>query len=189
MAKLLHKAALQGYTEAQTRLGLAYCLGEGVHQSSEEGMDWLTKAAGKGDVIAQFYLGLIYRDGMGVPESLETAVGWFKLSAKQGNTQAQDYLEKTEKIIQLQERRSQLRKETLQTSDLEEKKQIWTEIRKIERECDKLRGKEPKEEPEDNSQNNSSDSKGSGSGCMLLFVLMLSPIVAAGCYCVCSLLS
>lgn len=168
MAKLRRMAALQGHIKAQTRLGIAYSLGEGVRKSDEEAKDWLTRAAGKGDADAQFNLCVLYFYGHVIPQSLKTAVEWFKLSANQGLPEAQEFLEKTEKFILLEDKRSQLLKESLQTSDIEEKKQIWAEIKEIDREKDRLKGIEPEEEPKDNLQNNSSNSKGSGSGCMIL---------------------
>src|ERR1051326_3033312 len=49
----LSKKALEGDTNAQLRMGLAFEFGQGVDKNLEEAMRWYRKAADRGDPLAQ----------------------------------------------------------------------------------------------------------------------------------------
>jgi len=53
---MLRKAAEQGNTDAQVRLGFAYKGGEGVAQDYAQAAIWLRRAAASGDEYAQYEL-------------------------------------------------------------------------------------------------------------------------------------
>ena len=55
------RAAEQGYTDAETHVGMAYGVGEGVEENLTEAHRWLSRAAAKGDVTAANALDLILR--------------------------------------------------------------------------------------------------------------------------------
>ena len=85
----LLEEAEQGDADAQSRLGRAYYLGEGVQQDYEKAAHWLTKAAEQGMAESQLMLGLSYWAGQGVPQDYEKAVHWFTKAAEQDNAEAQ----------------------------------------------------------------------------------------------------
>jgi TPR repeat protein len=60
------KAAEQGVSRAQNKLGLMYYNGEGVQQNYKEALNWYRKAAEQGFAEAQNNLGLMYHNGEGV---------------------------------------------------------------------------------------------------------------------------
>ena len=72
------KAAEQGHSDAQERLGHAYYHGEGVTQDYEVGVTWLLKAAEQGEADAQYLLGEAYYHGKGVAQDREAAVRWYR---------------------------------------------------------------------------------------------------------------
>ncbi len=76
-----HKAAEQGYAEAQFNLGLMYFEGQGVPQDYAEAVRWHRKAAEQGYARAQFLLGMMYFLGQGVPEDEAQAHMWINLAA------------------------------------------------------------------------------------------------------------
>ncbi len=51
--KCWRKAAEQGESDAQFKLGWCYCKGQGVEQSYEEAVKWWRKAAEQGDEDAK----------------------------------------------------------------------------------------------------------------------------------------
>ena len=53
------KAAEQGDTDAQARLGFMYTWGEGVTQDNAEAVRWYRKAAEQGDADVQAWLGFV----------------------------------------------------------------------------------------------------------------------------------
>ena len=53
------KAAVQGYTIAQTKLGICYYLGAGVEESQTEAVKWTKRAAHQGDIGAIRFLNSI----------------------------------------------------------------------------------------------------------------------------------
>lgn len=90
-AKWYRKAAEQGNSAAQERLGSLYCLGKGVRQDSVEAEKWYRKAAEQGYAPAQFDLGLLYYGNKGKQDYAEAAK-WWRKAAEQGYWPAQHNL-------------------------------------------------------------------------------------------------
>lgn len=82
-------AAEDGDACAQTALGYAYDVGEGVSQDLEAAAQWYRKAAEQGYAHAQFNLAEMICDGAGVPQSNEEALDWYTKAAMQGHSKAQ----------------------------------------------------------------------------------------------------
>jgi uncharacterized protein len=78
-----HKAAEQGYAEAQNNLGVMYANGKGSAQDDKQAAYWFRKAAEQGEAIAQFNLGGMYFNGTGVPKDYAQAYLWTSLAAAQ----------------------------------------------------------------------------------------------------------
>ncbi len=85
-------AAEQGDADAQFRLGVMYCDGEGVPKDYAEAVKWYRRAAKRGNARAQYSLGRMYRSGRGVPQSDAEAVKWLRMAAEQGDARAQSDL-------------------------------------------------------------------------------------------------
>jgi TPR repeat protein len=85
-AKLFRQSADQGYALGQYALGKAYLNGEGVEQSTDTAIEWLSKAGSQGLFEAQLDLGEIYRKGNATPVDLVKAVEWYARAAEQGDT-------------------------------------------------------------------------------------------------------
>ncbi len=85
----LKTKAETGDAEAQSSLGQAYYLGEGVPKDYAEAVKWWRKAAEQGNAVAQNNLGSAYFSGKGVPRDAVEAVKWYRKSAEQGNAVAQ----------------------------------------------------------------------------------------------------
>ena len=90
--KYYHLAAVNGYAEAQTAVGLCYLNGEGIRKDEQSAVKWLLLAGNQGEVHAQYELGRCYRDGKGVPKNKSTAEEWFEKAAGQGHVDAQYFL-------------------------------------------------------------------------------------------------
>jgi len=88
----LKEQAASGDAEAQTKLGLACYLGQGVAQNYKQAALWLRKAAEQGNADAQSVLGELYSDGEGVPKDQAQAVVWWRKAAEQGIADAQSEL-------------------------------------------------------------------------------------------------
>ena len=73
----LRKAAEQGITDAQCKLGVMYDTGQGVPEDDVEAVKWYRKAAEQGLADAQYNLGLMYAKGEGVIEDDAEAVNGF----------------------------------------------------------------------------------------------------------------
>ena len=86
------KAADQGYTKAQYRLGRCYANGFGVEQDKAQAVIWCKKAADQGYAKAQYRLGRCYAHGFGVEQDKAQAVFWYQKAAEQGHQLAQDKL-------------------------------------------------------------------------------------------------
>jgi formylglycine-generating enzyme required for sulfatase activity len=84
--------AERGDTDAQSRLGVMYDLGDGVPKDSEEAVRWYRKAADKGNARGQWLLGTTYSNGIGVSQDSAEAAKWFRKAADQGNADAQNNL-------------------------------------------------------------------------------------------------
>lgn len=82
-------AAENGDARAQSALGYAYDVGEGVAQNLETAAHWYRQAAEQGYANAQFNLAEMTRDGAGVPKSNEDALAWYTKAAMQGHSKAQ----------------------------------------------------------------------------------------------------
>jgi hypothetical protein len=82
-------AAENGDARAQSALGYAYDVGEGVTQNLETAAQWYRRAAEQGYANAQFNLAEMIRDGAGVPQSNEDALAWYTKAAMQGHSKAQ----------------------------------------------------------------------------------------------------
>ncbi|MBR0336614.1 MAG: toll/interleukin-1 receptor domain-containing protein [Alistipes sp.] len=84
-----HKAAEQGYADAQINLGYCYDKGLGVTQDYAEAVKWYRKVAEQGDNYAQYNLGVCYEYGRGVTRDYAEAVKWYRKAAEQGYADAQ----------------------------------------------------------------------------------------------------
>ena len=82
------KAADQGMVEAQTDLGVAYAMGDGVEQDYAQAAGWFRKAADKGYGQAQNALGELYDQGKGVPQDYVLAHMWLNLAVAHASSVA-----------------------------------------------------------------------------------------------------
>src|SRR3569832_674818 len=85
----LERRAQGGDVAAQTELGAAYSLGNGVDKDYVQAQQWLRRAADKGSAIAQRLLAYLYRNGLGVERDYAKAARWFEQAARQGHANAQ----------------------------------------------------------------------------------------------------
>jgi len=83
------KAAKQGDSDAQFKLGLMFSKGKSVAQDYAEAVKWYKKAAEQGLADAQCILGLIFAHGRGVAQDYDEALKWLNKAAEQGNAEAQ----------------------------------------------------------------------------------------------------
>ena len=90
--KWARKAAEQGNSLGQFRLGYCYYNGEGVKKNYAEAVKWYRKAAEQGDVIAQCNLASCYEFGDGVSRNYAEAVKWYRKAAEQGDADSQNSL-------------------------------------------------------------------------------------------------
>jgi TPR repeat protein len=74
------KAAEQGLSASQHRLGSMYYIGQGVPQDYAAAAKWSRQAAEQGVAGAQYNLGLMYHDGRGVPQDYVQAHKWYNLA-------------------------------------------------------------------------------------------------------------
>lgn len=86
---IFSKAANEGNSYAQNRLGLMYENGYGVEQDYEIAVNWYNKSAVQGNDEAQFYLGRMYDKGQGVKQDYAKAAEWYQKAAEKGNVTAQ----------------------------------------------------------------------------------------------------
>lgn len=93
------KAAEQGDTEAQIKMGDCCFFGYGIKRNQEKAIEWYEKAAKKGDVNAKERLsvyckkiGDFYYSGQGRPKDWEKAKEWYKKAVEQGNEKAKERL-------------------------------------------------------------------------------------------------
>jgi TPR repeat protein len=83
--KWYRRAAEQGNTDAQMRLGVMYEDGRGgLPQDDAEAAKWYRKAAEQGNVDAQATLGFRYERGQGVSQDYVLADMWLSLAAAKG---------------------------------------------------------------------------------------------------------
>ena len=86
--KWFRKAAEQGLSAAQLKLGLMYERGQGEPQDYAMAQFWYAKAAEQDYASAQYNLGVFFGNGMGVPEDYVQAHMWFNLAAARGHEKA-----------------------------------------------------------------------------------------------------
>ncbi len=81
----LTKAAEQGYTPAQSNLGLCYKKLYSDGTGGKQAAYWLTKAAEKGDMVAQYELGDCYEYAFCINnKDMNQALYWYRKAADQG---------------------------------------------------------------------------------------------------------
>jgi TPR repeat protein len=88
------KAAAQGDTEAEYRLGMRFVHGDdGLPQDVPQGLALMAKAGEQGNVRSFSAIGDLYRSGLhGVPKDLAQSVVWYRKAADLGYPLAQDSL-------------------------------------------------------------------------------------------------
>ena len=77
----IERQALAGNVAAQTYLGLAHDLGDGLPQDAAAAARWYRMAAEQGNADAQFFLGGAHLLGRGVPQDPASALRWLDLAA------------------------------------------------------------------------------------------------------------
>jgi TPR repeat protein len=85
----MSREAEAGDAQAQSNLGWAYYIGEGVAHDPTEAVKWLRKAAEQGNASGQNRLGVAYAQGIGVSKDEREAVAWYRRAADQGEILAQ----------------------------------------------------------------------------------------------------
>lgn len=80
--KWLRPAAAQGLPPAQSMLGTAYELGQGVRRSEKQAAKWYEAAADHGDTPAQSSLAGFYERGIGVDQDYEEAYFWYAVALR-----------------------------------------------------------------------------------------------------------
>jgi TPR repeat protein len=78
-------AAVQGYAQAQTKLGVMHRRGTGLPQNDVEAAKWFRLAAEQGYSQAQTNLGFMHQKGNGVALDYSMAHMWYSLAASKGN--------------------------------------------------------------------------------------------------------
>ncbi len=85
----LNRCAEDGYTKAQSGLGLRYYAGGAAPQDYAEAVRWFRLAAEHGDAEAQVMLGVMSANGLGVPKDDAKALQWYLIATEQGDEAAQ----------------------------------------------------------------------------------------------------
>lgn len=83
------KAAMRGYVEAASRLGVKYVNGDGVPKDDKKAVKWFRLAAERGDAPAQLNLASCYQGGVGVVRNATEAVQWCREAAERGLAEAE----------------------------------------------------------------------------------------------------
>lgn len=87
------EAARQGNADGMYGLGTLYLNGEGIEQSNEMAVMWITRAAEAGHDGATMALAKAYLDGsLGLSPSRERAIEWLERSAERGYEPAKERL-------------------------------------------------------------------------------------------------
>lgn len=84
-----HRAAEQGFAQAQYALGCCYARGDGVAQEARQAFLWWLKAAEGGNLSAQYNVACAYASGDGVAEDDVQSSYWYLKGAEQGDADAQ----------------------------------------------------------------------------------------------------
>jgi len=82
-ARLFHKAAANGNSDAQFALGCMYQNGQGVDQNYMTAAKWYLKSAQSGNANGQYFIGLSFKEGSGVPKDPVESYKWIHLAAEQ----------------------------------------------------------------------------------------------------------
>ena len=82
-ARLFHKAAASGDSDAQFALGCMYQNGQGVDQNYMTSAKWYLKSAQAGNANGQYFIGLSFKEGSGVPKDPIESYKWIHLAAEQ----------------------------------------------------------------------------------------------------------
>lgn len=85
----LSKKALDGDTNAQLRMGLAFEFGQGVERDLDQAMHWYRMAADRGDPVAQTDLAYLYEIGAADLPNPGEAAKWYLRAAVSGFARAQ----------------------------------------------------------------------------------------------------
>jgi TPR repeat protein len=93
--KIWRDAALQGSSNAQVLVGLAYAKGWGVAKDLQSSRMWYHIAAENNNPTAQFLLGLYYISHSDIPQ-VDTGLMWIKRAAHNGDISAKGFLKKAE---------------------------------------------------------------------------------------------
>lgn len=91
--KLYAKAAEQGDSNAQWRIGAIYYTGKGVNKNEAKGLQYVKSAAENGKAEAQFFMCSCFLNGKGVTKDINEAIKWCELSASQGYDKALQFLD------------------------------------------------------------------------------------------------
>lgn len=85
---LLRKAAVQGNSEAQFRIGSLCLTGKYLEQDLEQGQNLYRQSAAQGYPRAMMYLGIRLREGRGMEMDVEAGVQWIRRAAETGYADA-----------------------------------------------------------------------------------------------------
>lgn len=90
---LYEKASRQGNAEGMYGLAMLYMNGEGIEQSNELAVMWMTRAAEAGHDVATMALARAYLVGsLGLDPSRERAIEWLERGAERGYEPAKERL-------------------------------------------------------------------------------------------------
>lgn len=87
------KAAAEGDTDAENRLGLMHEEGTGVQLNYTTAMKWYQKGAAQGNANAELGIGRLYENGDGVPKNNAEAMRWFQKAAQGNDSNARQVAE------------------------------------------------------------------------------------------------
>ena len=87
--KWYSKAAKQGHSSAQNKLGSCYLYGTGVKVNDAKAFEWYRKSAEQGNAEALFNLSDLYMEGVGVEKDMTKGVELLQSSAELGYIRAQ----------------------------------------------------------------------------------------------------
>ncbi|MCM1318924.1 MAG: sel1 repeat family protein [Muribaculaceae bacterium] len=90
--KAFGKAAKNGNSDAQYRIGMMFLEGEGMNANPEDAAYWFRKAAQNGHAPSQFAIGECFMKGIGVQQDSRMAAEWFWRAAEQGHAEAALYV-------------------------------------------------------------------------------------------------
>lgn len=80
-ATLLHKAASQGYSRAQQKLGNAFFQGIGVEEDESKALEWYVAAAKQNFSLAAYSAGRMLEYGFGADKDDAAAARWYQKAA------------------------------------------------------------------------------------------------------------